>query len=159
MNASVPGADRLNSCCSGVDPPRLFVAFPPFSRRNASSARWSSRWYSSRNRCTSRPASAALLPARPLEARGQPCLGDGLATDEDALVEVDEMGRDVAVDLLAARLQHRRQHRQRTALAVGAGNMHHRRQAKLRPVQCRQQPLHPAQREIDALGVELVQPG
>ena len=94
-----------------------------------------------------------------LQAARQPLLGDRRAVDQDALVEGHQMGRDVAVDPAAGRLQHGRQHGQRAALAVGAGDVDHRRQPPLGMAQGRQQALDPAEREIDALGVERVQAG
>ena len=74
--------------------------------------------------------------------------------EPDALVEAHEMGRGVDVDALAGRLQHRAHEGDGGALAVGAADVDHRRDAVLRPAELLQQGLDPLQREVDLLGME-----
>ena len=64
LNASLPGAERLHSCCSGVEPPARRAA-RRCMRPSDSRERCSSRVYSSRARCTLRPASPATAAWRP----------------------------------------------------------------------------------------------
>ena len=101
----------------------------------------------------------ALAASQRSRQRGQPVLVDRRAGEPDALVEAHQMGRDVDVDPLAAGLAASPPASPRAALAVGAGDMDHRRQAALGMAQRCQQPLDPAEREVDDLGVQRVQAG
>ena len=55
---------------------------------------------------------------------------------------------------LARRLQHRAQEGDGRALAVGAGDMDHRRQLRSGWPSAREQPLDAVERQIDALGMQ-----
>ena len=59
-------------------------------------------------------------------------LADLVAVDGDALADVDEVRAGVGAHRVAGAAQHRRDHRHRAALAVGAGDMNHRWQLLLR---------------------------
>ena len=74
--------------------------------------------------------------------------------DAHALVEAHQMGRGVDVDGLAGRLQHGAQEGGGGALAVGAGEMDHRRQAQVRPAELVHQDLHAVQRQVDLARIE-----
>jgi len=50
----------------------------------------------------------------------------------DTLVVADEVGADRGMDAVAFRLQHGAQEGTGAALAIGSGNMEHRRQAQVR---------------------------
>ena len=67
----------------------------------------------------------------------------------DALVEAHEMRRGVDVHALAGGLQHGFQKGCERALAVGAGDVNHRRQAILRIAELGQQRLDTAERKVD----------
>ncbi len=56
--------------------------------------------------------------------------------------------------LVALRLQRCAQEGNQRALAVGAGDMHRRRQGLLRITERRQKPLDAAERQVDSLGVQ-----
>ncbi len=83
------------------------------------------------------------LPARHQRA-GQP----------DALVEAHQMGRGVDVHALARRLEEGAQIGDGRALAVGAGDMDHRRQPVLRPPEIVEQPQLALEVQVDQLGVQ-----
>jgi hypothetical protein len=72
----------------------------------------------------------ALRASQLLQQRRQRRLRDQRAGQPDALMKPREMGRGVGVDTLARPLQPRADHRDGRALAVGAGDMDHRRQAR-----------------------------
>ena len=62
------------------------------------------------------------------------------------------------MDAQARRFQDRAQISDRRALAVGAGDVDHRRQLALGMIEPLQQPVHPIQAEIDALRMQRRQP-
>ncbi len=74
--------------------------------------------------------------------------------DAHPLVESHEVRGGVDVGGQAAGLQNRPHERDGRALAVGAGDVDHGRQAALRMVQPREQPLDAAERQVDGAGVE-----
>ena len=74
-----------------------------------------------------------------LERGRQRLVGHQLAGDADAFVEPHQMRRGIDVHALPGRLGHRAQEGAGAALAVGAGDVDHRRQASLRMIQLRQQ--------------------
>ena len=69
------------------------------------------------------------------------------------------MGRGVDVDAPARRLQHGAHERDRGALAVGARHMDDGRQPAARDGRGRQQPLDPAERQVDPLRMQRRQAG
>ena len=76
----------------------------------------------------------------------------------DALVEVDEMRRGVDMHALAQRLGDGADEGEQRALAVGAGDMHHRRQAPLGMAERREQAFDAPERQIDRLRMQRLQP-
>ena len=102
---------------------------------------------------------AAIDPLAPVQGIGQSGLGDRQAVEQEALVVVHQMRRHVALHAPAGRLEHRVQHRERRALAVGAGDVHHRRQLPLGVAERCQQPLDALEREVDGLWVQALQAG
>ena len=78
--------------------------------------------------------------------------------EHDALMEVDEMRRGVDMYALAERLGDGAGEGQEGALAVGAGDMHHRRQLVLRVAESGKQPLDAPKRQVDRLRMQLFQP-
>ena len=89
-----------------------------------------------------------------LEDFGEVILGDQLARQADALGEADEVGRGEDVDLEARRLGDGPQVGDGRALAVGAGDMDHRRQAALGMAQRGREATHAAEGEVDTLGMQ-----
>ena len=81
------------------------------------------------------------LAASHLEQRREIVFGDQLAGHADALVEAHEMRRGVDMDAEARGLHDGAEIGDGRALAVGAGDMDHRRQLALRIAELRQQPL------------------
>ena len=94
--------------------------------------------------------------ARELLVRDQRALAR--RAEPEALVETHEMRRGVDMHAQARRLEDRAHERDGRALAVGAGDMDHRRQLALRMPERSQQPPHPIEREIDQLGMQRQQP-
>ena len=92
------------------------------------------------------------------KARAQCVLGDRRAIEPDPLGEAYQMGRDVAVGAVAGGTQHRLEIGDHAALAVGAGDVDDRRRGALRVAECREQPGHAPEREVDDLGMEFEQP-
>ena len=84
----------------------------------------------------------------------QPLLVDQLAGEPDALVEAREMRRGVDVHPRAGGLEPGAQHRHHRALAVGAGDVDHRRQPPLGVAERGEQPLDAAERQVDHLGMQ-----
>ena len=80
------------------------------------------------------------------ERRRQPLLGDQLAGEPDALVEAHQVRRGVDVHPVAGGLEPGADHRHRRALAVGAGDVDHRRQRALGVAERGEQPLDAAER-------------
>ena len=80
-------------------------------------------------------------------------LGDRIATQQDALVETHQMRGDVALHAPPGGLEHGVQHGERRALAVGARDVHHGRQAPLGIAEVPEQALDALEREIDDFGV------
>ena len=76
----------------------------------------------------------------------------------EALVEAHQMRRGIDVHALAGRFQDRAQEGDGGALAVGAGDMDHRRQLALGMIERGEQPLDAIERQIDALGMQRGQP-
>ena len=105
---------------------------------------------------------AAIGGFGPGEAIDQKILGDRRRTvrsrQHDALMKIDQMRRGVDMHALAQRLGDGAGEGEERALAVGAGDMHHRRQFILRVAESGEQPLDPPQRQVDRLRVELFQP-
>ena len=101
----------------------------------------------------------AFTRSTSLQRGGQRVVGDQLAGDADALVEADQMRRGVDVDALARRLGDGAQEGAGAALAVGAGDVDHRRQAALGMAERRQQAVAagPRLRSISR-GMQRVQP-
>ena len=98
--------------------------------------------------------SPALTRCASQQAIDQLALGDRArlavgAGKLDALVEAHEMRRGVDVHALAGGLQHRLQEGRERALAVGAGDVDHRRQAVLRVAELGEQRLDAAERQVD----------
>ena len=89
-----------------------------------------------------------------IEGGEHPLVVDEFAGEPDAFVEPHEMGRGVDVDALARRLQRGAHEGDRRALAVGAGDMHHRRRAGLRRAEIGEQAFDAPERQIDPLGME-----
>ena len=107
------------------------IGAPALARSHSSSAAANS---SSRHRC--------------LRRRAEP----------EALVEAHQMRRGIGVHALARGFQDRAQERDGRALAVGAGDMDHRRQFALGMIERGEQPLHAIERQVDALGMQRDQP-
>jgi hypothetical protein len=78
--------------------------------------------------------------------------------EHNALMKIDQMRRGIDMHALAERLGDGAGKGKERALAVGAGDMHHRRQLILGVAERREQPLDPPQRQIDRLRVEFFQP-
>jgi hypothetical protein len=84
--------------------------------------------------------------------------GDGGApADADALVKADQVRRRVGVHALAGRLERAADVLRHRAFAIGAGDVHHRRQALLWIAELVQEPLDALQRKVNSLGMELLQ--
>ena len=75
-----------------------------------------------------------------------------------ALVEPDPVRRRVDVDAQAARFQDRAQEGDGRALAVGAGDVDHRRQPLLRMAERVENVSHPIERKIDQLRMQRGEP-
>ena len=80
------------------------------------------------------------------------------AAEPKAFVDPHQIGRGIGVDAQARGFQDRPQIGDGRALAVGAGDMNHRRQLALGMIQPLQQPMHPLEIEIDAFGMQGGQP-
>ena len=78
-----------------------------------------------------------------------------VTTDTDSLVEVDQMRRGVDVHALAGSFQHRAHEGDGRSLAVGPGDVDHRRQARFRMAKTCKKPLDPAERQIDTFRVQI----
>ena len=89
---------------------------------------------------------------------GQGRLLDQLAAKADPFMEAHKVRRGIDVHPLAGGFQHGPQIGNDRALAVGAGDVHHRRQLVLGMVEAVQQALHPLERQIDQLRVKLPEP-
>jgi hypothetical protein len=89
-----------------------------------------------------------------LEQRGQVGFGDRAAGQADALVKAHQVRRGVDLHALAGCLQHGAQEGERRALAVGAGDVDHRRQLFLGVAEACEQALDPAEGEIDEFGMQ-----
>jgi hypothetical protein len=100
----------------------------------------------------------AVDPLAFLQQRGQRGFADQLSGNADALVEAGQVGRCIGMDGLAFGLHPGADHRQGRTLAVGPGDMHHRRQTALWLAHRRQQPPDPVQGQVDDLRVEREQP-
>ena len=73
------------------------------------------------------------------ERRGQRRVRHQFAGDADAFVEAHQMRRSIDVHALPRRLGHRAHEGTGAALAIGAGDMDHRRQSALRVIELLQQ--------------------
>src|SRR3954454_6255024 len=80
------------------------------------------------------------------------------AAEPETFVDANEIGRGVGVDAQAGGLQRRAQISERRALAVGTGDVDHRRQLALGMTEPVEQAVHPLQPEIDAFLVQGRQP-
>ena len=89
-----------------------------------------------------------------VQHRTQMVFGNQLSGQPDPLVKPRQMRAGIGVHHLAHRLQPGPDHRLGRSLAVGSGQMDHRRQVAFRMVQRRQQPPHPVQRQVDDLGMQ-----
>ena len=89
-----------------------------------------------------------------IEQRRQRVLADQRACQPDPLVKPRQMRRGIGVRSGPRRLQPRPDHRQRRSLTVGPRDMDDRRQPVFRMAQRSQQPMHPAQGQVDDLGVQ-----
>jgi hypothetical protein len=89
-----------------------------------------------------------------IQNRRQVILGNERARQPDTFVEARQMRRGIGVTGLSRRLDPCADHGQCAALAIGAGNMDHRRQPVLRIAQRVQQPPHAVERQVDDLGVQ-----
>ncbi len=74
--------------------------------------------------------------------------------EPDPLMEAHQMRRGVDVDAEAGRLEDRPHEGDGRALAIGAGDMDHRRQALLRIAEALEQAQYAAEREVDQLGMQ-----
>ena len=83
---------------------------------------------------------------------------DQAARHADALVEAHEVRRGIDVHPPARGFGDGAQEGQHRALAVGAGDMDHRRQTALGMIQLREQPLDAAERQIDDARMEPIEP-
>ena len=81
-----------------------------------------------------------------------------LASKPDALVEAYQMRRGEHMHAQARRLADGAQEGAGAALAVGAGDMDHRRQPKLGVVEQPQQPVQPDRAEVDHARIQRMQP-
>ena len=75
-----------------------------------------------------------------------------------ALVDTHQPGRGENVDAQAGGFEHRAQIGDRRALAIGAGDMDHRRQLALGMVELREQPVHALKPERDPARVQRGEP-
>src|SRR6478609_3159538 len=80
------------------------------------------------------------------------------AAEPEAFVDANEIGRRVGVDAQVSCLQRRAQISERRALAVGTGDVDHRRQLALGMTEPLEQAVHPLQPEIDAFLMQGRQP-
>ena len=78
--------------------------------------------------------------------------------EAEAFVDPHQIRRGVDVDAQAGRFQDRAQIGDRRTLAIGAGDMNHRRQPAFGMIEPLQQPMHPLQTEIDPLRMQRGQP-
>ena len=79
---------------------------------------------------------------------------DHLAGNADALVEAHQVRRGIDMDSVARGLGHGAQIGDQRTLAVGAGDMHHRRQLQMWRADIGQQALDALKPEIDELGMQ-----
>ncbi len=79
--------------------------------------------------------------------------------DAKPLVEAYQVRRGVNVHPLARGFQNGARKRDCRTFAIGASNVDHRRQAMFRMPQPPKQPLDAVERKIDALGMQLQEPG
>src|SRR6266852_5448378 len=93
-----------------------------------------------------------------LEQDRERLLVDEPPVEPDALVEVHQMRLGEDVDAVTRRLERGAQESDGRALAVGAGDMHDRRQMLVRIAERREQPPHAVERQVDKLGMEPQQP-
>jgi hypothetical protein len=89
-----------------------------------------------------------------LQRFGERRVGHQRAGDPEALVEAHQVRRGIDVDAAAARLQHRAHEGDGGALAVGAGDVDHRRHALLGVAERIEQPPHAVERKVDPLGMQ-----
>ena len=101
---------------------------------------------------------AGVHPFDLAQHAGQGGVGHQFARHPEALVQPHQMRRGADVHPQPRRLAHGAQKGAGGALAVGAGDMDHRRQMQLRVAQIGQQTLHASEAQIDELGVERLQP-
>ena len=85
-----------------------------------------------------------------LQRRAQFVIADQHTTEAKAFVDPHQIGRGKDVDTQAGGFQDRAQVSDRRTLAIGAGDMDHRRELAFGMVEPRQQPVHPFQIKIDA---------
>ncbi len=80
-------------------------------------------------------------------------------SDAEALVEANQIRRRIDVHALAGRFQDRAHEGDGRALAVGAGDMDHRRQTPLRMIERGEDALDTIERKVDPLGMQRKEPG
>ena len=101
-------------------------------------------------------ALAVLEHVAELLVGGQPSAAGG--AEAEALVEAHEMRRGIDMNALTAGLEDRAHESDGGALAVGAGDMDHRRQSAFGMAERGEQAPHPVEREIDAFGMQRGEP-
>ncbi len=101
---------------------------------------------------------ALIGPLALLQHVEQRVLVDQPSGQPDPLVKAHEMRRGVDMGAVAGGFGAGAHRRDGRTLAVGAGDMDDRRQMVLRIAERRQQPLDPAERQVDLLRMQLHQP-
>jgi hypothetical protein len=104
-----------------------------------------------------RPVDGLAFPQRPSEVIIGHQHAATLAAEPEALVETDEMRRGVDVDAQRRGFEDRAHERDGGALAVGAGDVDHRRQAPLGMIERLQDAPHAVERQVDQLRMKLQQ--
>ena len=92
------------------------------------------------------------------EREAQFVIADENATEAKAFVDAHQIGRGIGMDSQARRFQDRAQIGERRTLAIGAGDVDHRRQLTFGMIEPLQQKLHAIEAEIDPLGMQRGQP-
>ena len=92
------------------------------------------------------------------ERHAQFIIADENATDAKAFVDPHQIRRGIGMDSQARRFQDRAQICERRTLAIGAGDVDHRRQLAFGMIEPIQQKLYAVEAEIDPLGMQRGQP-
>ena len=105
---------------------------------------------------------AGIGPLAMLQRRAQFFIADQRAAagppQTKAFVDPHQRGRGIGVNAQLRGFQNRPQIRDRRTLAIGAGDVNHRRQLAFGMFEPLQQKLHPLQTQIDAIGMQRRQP-